>query len=179
LPNIGGRDFDEIIFTHCASLFYDKYKVNITTGEQQYAKSKLKLLDACQKARHILTGNKQASISVECLFEDFDFHCNIDREKIDTISEPLYNEFKVCIKALLGRLTKDVKLHSAEIIGGATRMPKLQIFITDLLKPFKIDQCSRTLNADESIARGCSLQSAFYSPTIRFGVDFKVTEQQL
>jgi hypothetical protein len=40
-------------------------------------------------------------------------------------------------------------------------MPKLQLIISNLWKPYKIEQCSRTLNADESIARGCSLQSAF------------------
>jgi len=40
-------------------------------------------------------------------------------------------------------------------------MPKVQEIVSNLLKPFKIDQCSRTLNADESIARGCALQSAF------------------
>jgi len=32
---MGGRDFDEALFGHCASLFYDKYKVNITTGEPE------------------------------------------------------------------------------------------------------------------------------------------------
>jgi len=65
------------------------------------------------------------------------------------------------LKTLLDRLTKDIKLHSVEIIGGATRIPNLQLIISNLLKPYKIEQCSRTLNADESIARGCALQSAF------------------
>lgn len=58
-------------------------------------------------------------------------------------------------------------------------MPYIQEIIIDMLKSWKISECSKTLNADECIARGCSLQSAFYSPTIRFGVDFKVLEQQL
>jgi len=58
-------------------------------------------------------------------------------------------------------------------------MQYMQLIITDLIKPYKILELSKTLNADECIARGCSLQSAFYSPTIRFGVDFKVLEQQL
>lgn len=64
-------------------------------------------------------------------------------------------------------------------VWDATRMQYLQQIITDLIKPYKILELSKTLNADECIARGCSLQSAFYSPTIRFGVDFKVLEQQL
>lgn len=58
-------------------------------------------------------------------------------------------------------------------------MPHVQQVITDAVKNYKVKECSRTLNADECISRGCSLQSAFYSPTIRFGVDFKVLEQQL
>jgi len=161
LPNIGGRDFDEALFTHCASLFYDKNKVNIASGEPEYTKSKIKLLDAIKKTKHILTGNKESSISVECLFEDFDFHTSIPRDLFEKVNEHLFIEFEACLKRLLGKLSKNQNLHSVEIIGGATRMHKLQNIICNSLKSFKIEQCSRTLNADESIARGCSLQSAF------------------
>jgi molecular chaperone DnaK (HSP70) len=120
------------LFQHCASIFFDKYKINITTGEPEYTKSKLKLLEACQKAKHTMTGNKETSIGVECLFEDYDFSCNVGRTIFDKISEQLYNKFEVCLKTLLDRLTKDIKLHSVEIIGGATRMPKLQLIISNL-----------------------------------------------
>lgn len=118
-------------------------------------------MDAIKKTKHVLTGNKESSISLDCLFEDYDFHTSIQRDMFDNISKHLYAEFENCLKNLIGKLSKNQNLHSVEIIGGATRMPKLQQIIVNILKSYKIEQCSRTLNADESIAKGCSLQSAF------------------
>jgi heat shock protein 4 len=54
-----------------------------------------------------------------------------------------------------------------EIVGGATRVPSIQKALQDV---FKVESVSKTLNASESIARGCAMMAAMRSPS------FKVTE---
>lgn len=56
-----------------------------------------------------------------------------------------------------------------EVVGGCTRVPALLKLLTD----FFGREPSRTLNAKETVARGCALQCAMLSPT------FKVRRQHM
>lgn len=64
----------------------------------------------------------------------------------------------------------NIDLHSVEIIGGGTRIPIIQQLI---LQSLGLDQVSKTLNASESIARGCAMMAAMKNPS------FKVTEYSI
>ena len=48
-----------------------------------------------------------------------------------------------------------------EIVGGACRVPWFQTIMTE---KFGGKELSKTLNADECVARGCALQAAMLSP---------------
>lgn len=52
-------------------------------------------------------------------------------------------------------------LHSVERIGGGTRIPLIEEII---VKSFGVEFLSKTLDANESISRGCAIQSAMLSP---------------
>lgn len=52
------------------------------------------------------------------------------------------------------------ELHSVERIGGGSRIP----CISDLLQKCVQKELSRTLDANESIARGCTIMAAILSP---------------
>lgn len=51
-------------------------------------------------------------------------------------------------------------LHSVERIGGGSRIPKVENVIQTTLGK----EISKTLDANESIARGCTIMSAIISP---------------
>jgi len=59
--------------------------------------------------------------------------------------------------------SKNIKLHSIELIGGGTRIP---CFLQIVKEVFEIEP-SRTLNSSESVARGCALDAAIKSPLFR------------
>ena len=50
-------------------------------------------------------------------------------------------------------------IHSVERVGGGTRIPAIQQIITDAFQT----KISKTLDADECVARGCAVQAAVES----------------
>jgi len=66
---------------------------------------------------------------------------------------------------------KKEDIHFVEIIGGSTRIPAIQKRIAAFFEREEV--LSKTLNMDEAIARGCSLQCAIVSPL------FKVRDYQI
>jgi heat shock protein 4 len=68
--------------------------------------------------------------------------------------------------------TKNIALHSIELIGGGTRIPAFLNLVKDV---FNIEP-SRTLNSSESVARGCALMSAIKSPLFKVP-DFALHEK--
>ena len=51
------------------------------------------------------------------------------------------------------------KIHSIELVGGPSRVPCIETAILETIKSLapQIEKCSRTLNGEESVARGCAL----------------------
>merc|ERR1712004_574109 len=68
---------------------------------------------------------------------------------------------------------KSTEFHSVEIIGGATRIPALQ---ETLKNTFKVQELSRTLNATESVSRGCAILAAAKSPLFQVA-EYNVKEK--
>lgn len=134
-------------------------------------KSILRLLDAIERQRKVLSANQEAPVNVEYLVEDCDLNHNMKRDEFDKHVEPVLIKFRDIIVTLKLELeARKVPIDSVEIIGGATRIPIIQAIIQDV---FKVEQVSRTLNASECIARGCAMMAAVLSPL------FKVAEYQI
>jgi heat shock 70kDa protein 4 len=70
---------------------------------------------------------------------------------------------------------KKEQIHSVELVGDATRIPLVQEKIKEV---FGVEQCSRTLNSLECVARGASLSAAMLSPLFKVA-DFEVQEYNL
>merc|ERR1719261_880055 len=78
-----------------------------------------------------------------------------------------------CCKAMAAEAGITVEqIDSVEIVGGASRVPWLKKMCSDA---FGGKELSTTMNADESVARGCALQAAILSPLYKVR-DFKVED---
>merc|ERR1719230_1019434 len=64
------------------------------------------------------------------------------------------------------------KIDYVEVVGGASRVPWLKSMVAEA---FGGKELSFTMNADESVARGCALQAAMLSPLYKVR-DFKVED---
>lgn len=159
-PNLGGRDFDEVLFRHFAEQFKDQYKIDVYSN----AKACIRLRTACEKLKKVLSANAEAPLSIECLMDEKDVRGFIKREEFEKLAAGLLERVLVpCKKALEDAELGVDSVHSVELVGSGSRIPA----IGRILSGFFGKEPSRMLNASECVARGCALQCAMLSPVFK------------
>ncbi|KAJ4982362.1 hypothetical protein NE237_033199 [Protea cynaroides] len=158
--NLGGRDFDEVLFSYFDSQFKEKYNIDVRSN----VRASTRLRAACEKLKKVLSANAEAPLNIECLMDEKDVKSFIKREEFEKLSSVLLERITVpCHKALAeAGLTVDT-IHSVELVGSGSRIPA----ISRLLGYFFRREPGRTVNASECVARGCALQCAMLSPIFR------------
>jgi len=174
---VGGRDMDECLMRKFAERFQEKYKMDPLSTK----KSSFKLEDSVTKTKKILSANSEAGLNVECLMEDYDFSSQMDRAMFEEMCKPMMARVKAVLDDALAMLRSGAEEHgcagcenidSVEIVGGASRVPWVKRMCSEA---FGGKELSTTMNADESVARGCALQAAILSPLYKVR-DFKVDD---
>lgn len=172
---LGGRDFDMALAKDAAKNFQEKYKIDPLADP----KARIKLLSACEKSKKNLSpqGVNATYLNIECLADDRDYSAQVTLEQFEELIAPLLTKLDGPIhQALKDAGIDKSQLANVEIVGGGTRVASIKRHIADVLGLDKEAQnfgLSTTLNADESVARGCALQCAILSPM------FKVKEFQI
>jgi heat shock protein 4 len=77
--DLGARDFDWNMFEFYCNKFQKGNGINLRTKE----KSRMRMLDAIEKQRKILSANSEASISVEYVSDDLDLNYNMTRTEFE------------------------------------------------------------------------------------------------
>ncbi|KAI8100756.1 hypothetical protein M9434_005147 [Picochlorum sp. BPE23] len=158
--NLGGRDFDRVLFDHFTEEFNEKYKIDVKSN----LRSSYRLMRACEKTKKVLTTNPQAPISVESLTPDVDANGMISRDVFEEKSKSILDRLLTPVQKAVERAgLGPEQINSVEIVGGSTRMPSVQ----KLIEGFFGKEPSRTLNSKETPSRGCALQCAMLSPAFR------------
>lgn len=164
--DLGGRDFDQVLFDHFAAEFAAKHKVDVRAS----ARSSYRLLRACERTKRVLTTNPEAPINVESLTPDVDANGMITRDAFEEAAKPILDRLLVPVqRAVEAAGLAPAQVASVEVVGGSTRVPA----VLRLLGDYFGREPSRTLNSKETPARGCALQAAMLSPA------FKVREFQV
>lgn len=170
LLTVGTRNFD----MNMMNLYLDKFEeMNNLDDHRDSPKVRIRLLDAIQKQRKILSANTEAPINIECLFEDYDFFYNMTREEFETLNQSYIEQIRdLFLKVMTESKININDLHSIEIVGGGSRTPIVQSMIQDIMKKSP----SKTLDASESISRGCAIKSAMVSPLFRV-LDYDIKDR--
>lgn len=158
--NLGGRDFDEVLFGYFASQFTEKYNIDVYSN----TRASIRLRQACEKLKKVLSANPEAPLTIECLMDEKDVKGFIKREDFEKLSLDLLERIRIpCRKALEDSgLTVD-RIHVVELVGSGSRIPSIARVLASLFGR----EPSRTVNASECVARGCALQCAMLSPVFR------------
>lgn len=175
--DLGGRSFDDTIAEWIADKFVEKYSKKLSSKPQDKPKVMVKVVAAAEKAKKTLspTGVKEASINLECLMEDLDFHIMLKADEYEAMCAPLLARLEGPLKKALaeaGLTASD--LSSVEIVGGSTRIGFVKNKLKEILG---VDTLSTTMNADEAVARGAALQSAILSPRFKV-LPYEIIEHQ-
>jgi len=175
--DLGGRCFDEVIANWIADKFVEKYAKKLSSKPQDKPKVMLKLLAAAEKAKKTLSpkGVKEASINLECLMEDLDFHIRLHAADYEQMCAPLVERLAAPIQKTLAEAKLTAQdLASVEIVGGSTRIGFIKAKLQEILGGSTL---STTMNADEAVARGAALQSAILSPRFKV-LPYEIVEHQ-
>jgi len=82
--NIGARNMDYLLCDKLGEEFNKKYGCD----PRKNIRTRLRLLDAIEKQRKILSANLEATIHLESLMEDEDLHRNIKRQELEEMIQP-------------------------------------------------------------------------------------------
>ncbi|KAK2974813.1 hypothetical protein RJ640_005597, partial [Escallonia rubra] len=158
--NLGGRDFDEVLFRYFATQFKERYHIDVDSN----VRASIRLRASCEKLKKVLSANPEALLNIECLMEEKDVKGLIKREDFEKLSSNLLERISIpCRKALADSGLTVHKIDSVELVGSGSRIPAITRILASLFRR----EPRRTLNASECVARGCALQCAMLRPTSR------------
>jgi len=152
---LGGEDFDQRVVDHLIERF--KAETNIDLAGDQMALQRLK--EGAERAKHELSSSVQTEVNLPFIGADASGpkHLNISltREKLEALCADLIERLVgPCETALADAgLNKD-QLHDVILVGGMTRMPRVQEKVAEIFgrAPHK------GVNPDEVVAVGAAIQ---------------------
>ncbi|GLJ53692.1 hypothetical protein SUGI_1145530 [Cryptomeria japonica] len=160
---LGGQTMELRLVEHFADEFNNKLGNGVDI--RKFPKAMAKLKKQVKRTKEILSANTEAPLSVESLYEDTDFRSTISRQKFEELCGDLWEEALVPLKEVIKNSGLKVEdLYAVELIGGATRTPKLQVMLQDFLGRKNLD---KHLDADEAVVLGAALHAANVSDGIK------------
>ncbi|KAL0052195.1 hypothetical protein WJX82_009532 [Trebouxia sp. C0006] len=152
--HLGGEDFDNRLVSHFMQEFKRKNKKDISGNPRAVRR----LRTACERAKRTLSASAQTTIEIDSLFEGVDFNTSITRARFEELCMDM---FRKCMdpveKVLRDAKTDKGAVHDIVLVGGSTRIPKVQSLLSDF---FNGRELSKSINPDEAVAFGAAVQAA-------------------
>ncbi|XP_041373562.1 hypoxia up-regulated protein 1-like isoform X2 [Gigantopelta aegis] len=160
----GGLGISMRLRDHLAKAFnaQKKTKTDVFTNERAMAK----LLKESDRVKKVLSANNDHYAQVEGLLDEKDFRHKVTREELEElcsdlltkVTKPMEEALKIS-EITMGEITDVI------LMGGATRMPKVQ---DELMQFVNRQELGKSINTDEAAAMGAVYQAAY------LGKGFKV-----
>ncbi|CAH2318708.1 heat shock cognate 71 kDa -like [Pelobates cultripes] len=155
--HLGGEDFDNRMVNHFVGEFKRKHKKDITENKRAIRR----LRTACERAKRTLSSSTQASIEIDSLYEGADFYTSLTRARFEELNADLFRgTLEPVEKALRDAKLDKAQVHDIVLVGGSTRIPKIQKLLQDF---FNGRELNKSINPDEAVAYGAAVQAAILS----------------
>uniref|UniRef100_A0A8C8VPK6 Heat shock protein 70 n=1 Tax=Pelusios castaneus TaxID=367368 RepID=A0A8C8VPK6_9SAUR len=155
--HLGGEDFDNRMVNHLVGEFKRKHKRDLTGSKRAVRR----LRTACERAKRTLSSSTQASIEIDSLYEGIDFYTAITRARFEELNADLFRgTLEPVEKALRDAKLDKAQVHDVVLVGGSTRIPKIQRLLQDF---FNGRELNKSINPDEAVAYGAAVQAAILS----------------
>ena len=152
---LGGDDFDQKITDYMIAEFKKQEGVDLSTDKMALQRLK----EAAEKAKKELSSATTTNINLPFITATAEgpkhFDMNLTRAKFDELTRDLVDRTAVPVQNAL----KDAGITASELgqvllVGGSTRIPAVQ----DKVKQLTGKEPSKSLNPDECVAIGASIQ---------------------
>jgi len=162
--HLGGDDIDLRIMDWLCDEF--KKEQGIDLRQDRMALQRLK--DAGEKAKRELSTVGQTEINLPFVTADASgpkhLNINLTRAKLEQISADLLEKsIEPCRKALADASLTTAQVTDVILVGGQTRMPKVQ----DMVRQFFGKEPIKGVNPDEVVALGAAIQGAVLKGDVR------------
>jgi len=154
--HLGGEDFDNRLVDFCVQEFKRKNK---NAGDvTKSARALRRLRTSCERAKRSLSSSAQATVEVDSLIDGIDFNFVITRAKFEDLCADYFRGTLAPVEKVLAdsKLSK-AEVHEVVLVGGSTRIPKVQQLIKDF---FNGKEPNKSINPDEAVAYGAAVQAA-------------------
>ena len=148
--HLGGEDIDDMVVAHFKAEFKKKFRMDITNK-----KHLRRLRTAAERAKRTLSTATTATVEVDSL-GDFDFNSVLTRAKFEDICSDFFKRaMRPVEQALRDSKISKGDIHEIVLVGGTTRIPKLQAMISQY---FNGKELCKSVNPDECVAYGAAVQ---------------------
>lgn len=155
--HLGGEDFDNRLVNHLAEEFKRKYKRDITSNPRALRR----LRTAAERAKRTLSSSTEATIEIDALYEGIDFYTRVSRARFEELNADLFRgTLEPVEKALKDAKLDKSSIHDVVLVGGSTRIPKIQSMLQNFFCGKKLNL---SINPDEAVAYGAAVQAAILS----------------
>ncbi|KAA0197423.1 Heat shock protein 70 [Fasciolopsis buskii] len=152
---LGGEDFDNELLRYLVNEFKKEQGIDVTKDPMALQRVK----EAAEKAKIELSSSLQTDINLPYLTMDSSgpkhMHMKLTRSKLESLVEHLIKRtVGPCEKALKDADVKPSDLGDVILVGGMTRMPKVQETVEKVFGKTP----SKSVNPDEAVAMGAAIQ---------------------
>ncbi|SCU83077.1 LAME_0C03884g1_1 [Lachancea meyersii CBS 8951] len=157
---LGGSQLTQNVADLLKNKFLEHHPTVRTEELENDARALVRIHQAAEKGKLILSANADASVNIESLHQDIDFKTTITRQEFEQFSEDLNSRI---ITPVLGALENQFgdsavtlgDIESLILTGGATRTPLVQ---KQLSEYFGDELIAKNVNADESSVEGTTIR---------------------
>jgi len=163
--HLGGDDFDQRLIDFIA----DKFKAENGIDLRKDAMALQRLREAAEKAKKELSGQQSTDINLPFITADASgakhLQMSVTRSDFERLIDDLVERCRGPVENALkdAKLTPD-KIDEVVLVGGSTRVPKIQEFVKKL---FKGKEPHRGVNPDEVVSIGAAVQGAIISGEVK------------
>ncbi|HEV3004043.1 MAG TPA: molecular chaperone DnaK [Pirellulales bacterium] len=163
--HLGGDDFDQVLMNYVADEFKKEQGIDL----RKDAMALQRLQEACEKAKKELSSQSSTDINLPFITADASgpkhLQMNISRSKFEQLVDHLIER---CRRPVLQAL-EDAKLKPSQIdevvlVGGSTRVPKVQELVKKL---FNDKEPHKGVNPDEVVAVGAAIQGGVLAGDVK------------
>jgi heat shock protein 5 len=163
--HLGGEDFDQRVMQHFITMFNKKYNKDMSKDKRALQKLRREV----EKTKRALSSTHQARIEIEALFDGVDFSEVLTRARFEEINNDLFKNTLGPVKQVLEDSgLKKSQIDEIVLVGGSTRIPKIQQIIKDY---FNGKEPNRGINPDEAVAYGAAVQAGVLGGEHRQGLN--------
>ena len=162
--HLGGDDWDEVLINHVADEFQKAQGIDLR--KDHMALQRLK--EACEKAKKDLSFQQQADINLPFITADATgpkhLQTTLTRAKFEQLTDPLFERCRrPVVQALKDAKQKPADIDEVVLVGGSTRMPRVQEIVKDVFHK----EPHKGVNPDEVVAVGAAIQGAVLMGTVK------------